>query len=476
MGELLIKSDTTQTYTFAGVLSPVTTYEVEVAAVCNVTNIGAYSHNVFTTKCDPTPPNVVITNVTSTSAVVTWNPLVASASYEVRWREVGTIPWFTPTGGTPQPPLNSYTISGLSSFITYEVQVSSTCIGSATPNPWSNPQVFTTVRICEIAPPGLTITALTPTTAEVVWDAFTGAGATGSYVLRYRKVGIPSWTNVTVNTNTYTITGLLELTKYEMQVANICSGTPGNYTPLYYFTTPTVVYCQMSATTSATEYISKVTATPTGKPQMTNITTASNYSDFTGVPAKFIEMIQGSNGNQITIDKTLSNGDKAGVAVWIDFNRNGYFDINERILADGPNTNPTAGATFSVPVDAFVSMTDYKYVVMRVAMQKDGIPVNCTSFPNGEVEDYTVRISKQPVANAVNQTEILIYPNPVSTVLNVKNISKKANYKIYSAAGQLISSGFIVNNKIDVSRLSSGLYVIDIEDAMGTVQKKFIKE
>ncbi|MCU7616314.1 fibronectin type III domain-containing protein [Chryseobacterium sp. PBS4-4] len=465
----------TQTYTLAGVLTPVTLYEVEVAAVCNA-NIGAYSHNEFTTKCDPTPPNVVITNVTSTSAVVTWNPLVASATYEIQWREVGTLPWLTPTGGTPQPPLNSYTITGLSSFKTYEVQVRSKCIASTTANPWSNPQVFTTVRICEIAPPGLTITTLTPTSAEVVWDAFTGAGASGSYVLRYRKVGIPSWTTVTVNTNTYTITGLLELTKYEMQVANVCSGTPGNFTPLYYFTTPTVIYCPMTSANSATEYISKVTAKPTGKPEMINITLATNYSDFTGTPAKFIEMVQGSNGNQITIDKTLSNGDKAGVAVWIDFNRNGYFDINERIMADGPNTNPTASATFSVPADAFVSMTDYKYVVMRVAMQKDGIPVNCTSFPNGEVEDYTVRISKQPVANAINQTDIVIYPNPVSTVLNVKNISKKANYKIYTAAGQLVSSGFIVNNKIDVSRLSSGLYVIDIEDAMGTVQKKFIKE
>ena len=456
-------------------LTPATTYEVRIAALCGSGGAGAYTPiKLFTTRCDPTPPNVTITNITSTSAVVTWNPIVPSATYLVRYRIVGTTTWINVTA--PAPPANSVTLTGLSSYVTYEVQVANQCVGETTPNPWSNPQVFTTVRICEIPPPGLTITTLAPTSAEVTWTAFTGAGATGSYVLRYRKVGIPSWTTVTVNTNTYVITGLLELTKYEMQVANVCSGTPGNFTPPYYFTTPTVVYCPMTGANSATEFISKVTATPTGKPQMVNITPASNYSDFTGTPAKFIEMIQGSNGNQITIDKTLSNGDKAGVAVWIDFNRNGYFDINERVLADGPNTNPTASATFSVPADAFVSMTDYKYVVMRVAMQKDGIPVNCTSFPNGEVEDYTVRISKQAVPNAVNQTDIVIYPNPVSTVLNVKNISKKANYKIYTAAGQLVSSGFIVNNKIDVSRLINGLYVIDIEDVQGTVQKKFIKE
>jgi hypothetical protein len=103
--------------------------------------------------------------------------------------------------------------------------------------------------------------------------------------------------------------------------------------------------------------------------------------------------------------------------------------------------------------------------------------VNCTNIPNGEVEDYTVRISKLPVPNPINQTDILIYPNPVSSVLYVKNISKKANYKIYNAAGQLVSSGIILNNKIDVHALINGVYVIDIQDGNEiTAQKKFIKE
>jgi len=337
-------------------------------------------------------------------------------------------------------------------------------------NPWSNPKVFTTERTCEIAPPGLTITNITTTTAQVTWAPFPGA----TYILRYRKVGIPSWTTVTSNTNTITLTGLLELKQYEMQVANICSGTPGNYTLPYLFTTPTIVYCQMQATTASANYISKVTVTPNGKPVMTNPSLASNYTDYTGVTNKFIELIQGSADNKISIDKTTGN---AGVAVWIDFNRNGYFDINERILVSGPNTDQTVSGTFTVPADAFVSLTDYKYVVMRVAMAKDAIPVNCTNFPNGEVEDYTVRISKLPVPNPVNQTDIMIYPNPVSTVLYVKNISKKANYKIYSAAGQLIASGIILNNKIDVHALINGVYMIDIQDGTSvSAQKKFIKE
>lgn len=455
-------------------LTPATTYQVQVSAVCNGTPGTPTAIATFTTRCDPTPPNVVVSNVTSTSATVTWNPIVPSATYVVRYRVVGTTTWINVTA--PAPPANTVVISGLSSYVTYEVQVANICNGETTINQWSNPQVFTTIRVCEVPPPGLTITQLNPTSAEVTWDAYTGTGATGTYILRYRKVGIPSWTTVNVNTNTYTIIGLLELTKYEMQVANVCTGTPGNFTPLYYFTTPTVTYCPMASGNAASEYISKVTLTPISGNAMENSSVGSTYTDYTGNPLTHITLVQGSQGNVVKVEKNSASGSATGVAVWIDFNRNGYFDVNEKVLSDGPNTASTASAAFTVPTDAFVSLTDYKYVTMRVALQKGSVPVNCTSFNDGEVEDYQVRIVKQAVVNPLNQTDIMIYPNPVTSILNVKNVSIKTKYKIYSSAGQLISDGIILNNKIDVSKLINGLYVIELVDGDKTVQKKFIKE
>ncbi len=466
-----ITTNPNQNITISGLL-PATLYEVEVAAVCNTINIGAYSHNEFTTKCDPTPPNVTFTSITSTSAVVNWSPLAASATYEMQWREVGGT--WSPIISLPNPPSNMHLLSSLDPYTQYEVQIRSTCVGSATPNPWSSLSRFTTERTCDIAPPGLTILELKPTSAKVQWEPYNGPDATGTYILRYRKVGIPGWTNVTVSTNIYTLTGLTELTKYEMEVANICTGTPANFTLPYYFTTPTVIYCQMGANNTSGEYISKVTVAPNGKPQMINASAGSTYTDYTTDPLAQIEMIQGSGNNQLTIDKVATAD--AGVVAWIDFDRNGEFDINERILVSGPNSAATAIATFNVPADAFVSNADHMYVVMRVALMKGGIPVNCTNFDSGEVEDYTVRISKKSATNLLNQMDIFIYPNPVSTILNVKNISKRASYKIYSASGQLVSNGIILNNKIDVHALINGMYVIDIQDGSTSVQKKFIKE
>ncbi|WP_312513167.1 GEVED domain-containing protein [Chryseobacterium culicis] len=455
-------------------LTPATTYEVEVAAICGDIVGTATPIKTFTTRCDPTPPNVTVTNITPTTALITWAPLAASSTYTMRWRKVGTTTWNIVS--LPAPPANTYvlgSVTALEPYTTYEVQVANQCNGETTLNPYSNPKVFTTERICQIPPPGLTITQLLPTSAAIQWDPFPGA----TYVLRYRKVGIPSWTEVPSLVNNVVLTGLTELTKYEMQVVNICSGTPGNYTPPYYFTTPTVIYCKMKAENSTGEHISKVTVKPTGKKTMENESGASTYTDYTGVPKTFIEMIQGSTDNEIIIEKKWTGTTyNEGIAVWIDFNRNGEFDINERVFTSSPNSNSPVSGKFNVPADAFVSMTDYKYVVMRVAMSRDGIPVNCADFKNGEVEDYTVRISKPVTANPLDQTSIMIYPNPVSSVLFVKNISKRAKYTIYNAAGQVIANGILLNNQINVSKLINGVYVIDIEDNGNTVQKKFIKE
>ncbi len=454
-------------------LLPSTTYEVQLAANCGI-SAGTFTPIItFTTRCDPAPPNVTASNITTNSAIITWTPSVTGVSYKMRWRKVGNTGWPNPEVNLPAAPVNTYTLGSLDASTTYEVQIASQCAGEISWNPYSNPVVFTTERLCMLPPPGLTITQLLPTSAEIKWDPFPGA----TYILRYRKVGIPSWTNIQTSNNIYILTGLTELTKYEMQVANICNGSFGTFTPPYYFTTPTVTYCEMESENSTEEYISRVTVKPNGKKIMENASGASTYTDYSEDYKTFIELIQGSTDNEIIIEKKWKGSQyNEGVAVWIDFNRNGEFDIQERVFSSPPNKTSIVSGKFNVPVDAFVSMTDYKYVVMRVAMQRGEVPINCRNFANGEVEDYSVRISKKPVPNYVNQNDVLIYPNPVRTVLNVKNISKNVKYKIYNAVGQLIAAGILLNNQLNVSKLINGVYIIDIDDNGKTVQKKFLKE
>lgn len=458
----------TNTYTITG-LNPLTMYEAEVAAVCNSTN-GGYTNVTFDTRCDPTPPgNFQVTNITSNSADVSWN-LTPSATYILHYREVGNPMWnpdiLLPLG------TSTYQLTGLTPYTTYEVEIASFCSG--TQNPFSTPKVFTTRPICEMAPIGLTITNLTISSAQVDWNSFVNA----TYVLMYREVGFNNWVTVNLTTNTYVITGLTEQTQYEVKVANVCGGTLQAFTAPYVFTTPTVIYCDMSSVSSTSEYISNVKVTPNGKPVMNNDSGASNYTDYTANPIKVIELLQGSTNNEISIAKKWNGTtyDEA-VTVWIDFNRDGIFSNNERILTAAPSKTTPVTAIFNVPSNAFVSLVDNRFVTMRVALSRDGAPAMCAQFQNGEVEDYKVRISKPFVGNLLDaNAAVMVYPNPVKNILNITKVKDGTKYNIYNAIGQLVMKGTIIANKIDVSRLINGVFIIDIDSTTDKAQVKFIKE
>jgi hypothetical protein len=75
---------------------------------------------MFTTKCDPTPPNVTFTNITATSAVVNWSPLAASATYQLQWRKVGDPTWIGPIN-LPNPPANAFSLLSMDLNTVYTV-------------------------------------------------------------------------------------------------------------------------------------------------------------------------------------------------------------------------------------------------------------------------------------------------------------------------------------------------------------------
>lgn len=455
----------TGTYTIPN-LTPSTQYIVQVVALCD--NVpGAPTEVPFETKCDPEPPtNFTVTSITPNSALVSWNP-VPTASYVLQYREVGAATWTTVTvTGT------SYSLTGLNPYTTYEVRVASECSGAV--NPYTTPQVFTTLPTCEMAPIGLTVTNITMTQAQVDWNAYPGA----TYVLRWRKVGSSGWNTQNLTVNTYIITGLFEETQYEVQIANVCGGTTQQFTHPYVFTTPGLMYCDMTAASSAAEHISNVNVRPAGGTEMNSDSDASGYTSYVNDITRHILLVQGSTGNRISISKEWANTQyNEAVTVWIDFNRDGVFSNSERILIAPANQNTPVTGTFSVPADAYVSLTNDKYVVMRVAMSRDGSPEMCSTFANGEVEDYRVRITKAMPTNIMDPNQINVYPNPVKNTLFITKVKDGAKYNVYSAIGQLIQSGIVIGNKIDVSKLINGVFVIDITDTNGqAVQKKFIKE
>ena len=77
-----------------------------------------------------------------------------------------------------------------------------------------------------------------------------------------------------------------------------------------------------------------------------------------------------------------------------------------------------------------------------------------------------------------NQANLIIYPNPVKDILNIKlngqiNVT---NYTIYNLVGQVISKKRINASEINTENLSNGIYIIQINTSKGIFNQKFIKE
>jgi PQQ-dependent dehydrogenase (s-GDH family) len=78
--------------------------------------------------------------------------------------------------------------------------------------------------------------------------------------------------------------------------------------------------------------------------------------------------------------------------VWIDFDGDKNFEDAEMVL-ERTNSTPFA-STIVVPASAKIGTTR-----MRVSLKNGGYPTACESFPNGEVEDYTINIASGTIVD-----------------------------------------------------------------------------
>jgi hypothetical protein len=137
---------------------------------------------------------------------------------------------------------NPRSLTGLLCGIAYEWQVRSVCSNtSATSNSsWSSSSFFTTTscqNVCP-APAGTTTSGITVSSANVSWNAVTGAA---SYTVRYRVAGSATWAFKNSTVTSTSLNNLICGTAYEWQVRSNCATasntTSGSYSVSSTFTT-----------------------------------------------------------------------------------------------------------------------------------------------------------------------------------------------------------------------------------------------
>ncbi len=327
------------------------------------------------------------------------------------------------------------------------------------------------------APTNLSANNVTETTVDLSWNASSdNVGVTGYDVYQGSSL-LGSATGTTAQ-----ITGLTANTTYNFYVeAKDAEGNISAASNTVSVTTsgaPAVNYCPSQGNNSSYEWIDLVALNG-----MSNATgDDGGYADYTNQVAS---LPYGSNTINISAGFSGSSYTEYW-KIWIDYNKNGTFESSELVVSGSSSSSATLSGTFTVPTSALAGTTR-----MRVSMKYNAAQTACESFSYGEVEDYTVNIGQSVNAIATttqegqelgNETiasfEAKLYPNPVSgNILNVSmNDARETTYQVFDMMGKKVLKGNLSSGTIQVNGLSSGVYLLKLNDGQKEVAKKFIKQ
>ena len=159
--------------------------------------------------------------------------------------------------------------------------------------------------------------------------------------------------------------------------------------------------------------------------------------------------------------------------------------INNTTLIDSPalNGNPNATFVFSHYWGAAGSSSEVNVVSHMGTFynnneQKWGIfRTDENLMPEGATFDIIVADNALATEDVDAEIAIKIYPNPAKSIVNI-DLSPNTeiqNAQLFDILGK--DTGIkITNNKMDVSSLSSGVYILKVNTTSGIITKKILKE
>ncbi|WP_395049458.1 GEVED domain-containing protein, partial [Flavobacterium sp.] len=328
-----------------------------------------------------------------------------------------------------------------------------------------NQTIIVADTIAPTAPASLAASGTTSNTTTLSWVGSTDNAAVTGYDVYNGAILLG-----TTSSTSYVVSGLTATTAYTFSVkAKDAVGNISTSSNIANVTTLAPVYCTSLGTSVANETIGKVVFETINNTS----TGGTGYENFTATSTNATR----GTAYTITITPTWSGVKRfEGYAVWIDYNGDGDFaDAGEQVFSTGTTKSTPISGTFTIPATATVGSTR-----IRVSMKYNAIPTMCETFASGQVEDYTVNIvsSVAKIANVSAKaiTEIKLYPNPTTSILNVSSVSENAIFKVYNMLGQSIMNGKLSNGSIDVSNISSGIYLLEVTDKESTSVNRFIKQ
>ena len=406
------------------------------------------------------------------ASAVTWDVVTTNAApYNVAnvmidYTKDNGATWTVLSASTPNDGSEGVSFAGVPTNTVIKIRVSALgnvfyAVGTATVSaaPLAAPNCATQTA------PANNATAVAFASVNLTWTAPTTGDVVETYDVYLDQNADPTTLVTNTASTSYTATGLLPSTKYYWKV--IAKNAVGAATgcTVFSFTTADPSYCTAGATSTSYEKISNVTFADINK----SSTSTAGYEDFTSVVGNVIK------GNTYTFTATFTGTSYTSdqVIVWVDLNGDKDFDdAGEQVLITATSKSPWTGS-ITIPTTATASTTR-----MRVRMHDSSLGPNatpCGTSTYGQVEDYTLVLGTLATSD-VSKSQVQVYPNPADDILNVSKVSAKAKYTIYSVDGKVVSKGNLADNKVNVSKLTKGVYLITVDDNGQVTQSKFIKK
>ncbi|WP_055445082.1 T9SS type A sorting domain-containing protein [Lacinutrix himadriensis] len=200
--------------------------------------------------------------------------------------------------------------------------------------------------------------------------------------------------------------------------------------------------------------------------------------------------VDGSATHNATINNSIFYGNEgAGSATTASVNNGHTLSPNLTLvnnsIGEDNFSNLTSLTNTSSANPMFTSATDFTLQSGSPAIDagdNSKIPVGTTTdlLGNARIFNTTVDMgvyeygSTLDVEDFETKKDFIIYPNPTTCLLNIKMKADLIQAEIYNIQGQKVLESTV--KSIPVSKLTSGMYVLQIEDVNGNRNtKRFIK-
>ena len=178
-----------------------------------------------------------------------------------------------------------------------------------------------------------------------------------------------------------------------------------------------------------------------------------------------------TGGGYVFAAETLSNisGDKTENSnsndIWLI-----ELDASGNLIAD-----KTYGTNSTEYPEQIIETSDGNFVVVSSVDELSG---DNTEAPIGDTDYWLFKVDKSTlsVTSTEENLNLKLFPNPVENEINISSKIKIDSVDIIDVTGKLISKIESPNKTIDVSELSTGIYVLKLHSKDGIINKRIIKK